>query len=885
MIDENDEIEPRQEENNPEQGNNQMNVGNNNLYEEAVIFDDVDYLARKREKNGKEDFNAQENIKSNKQEKISMENKQDKNVQHQKLNKENQMNYQNKMAKKKFQNRNRQDMEHERKEKNINNENNIAEELFKKAIEKKANKKIPFIEMDNEGNTLSTKITEVLYDKFVGQNEQKSKHLDIYSKIKDEEIRQGREAKRTKDDAKKINNMIVRQEDYEKLKSDKKKGRQKEIKNKINEECAFIPNGKKNISSRNPNQFFNDQKKFIEKKEEIIHKMTKDILDQESKIANTTLISKNSEKIAISKNPNETRQDFCKRLAEEKLKNKREVIMAPKEEKRLTKQELKNLTEKLHKEGETFKFNREKMEKEQIDKMKKLEKNDFVLEKSKKVLFDKFITNYENILQDLFNRKDNFQINYDEYKNILNNLGFIKNNSTPNENLIKESFNNYLKPNEEKIDTYAFLIFALAALGIYKGNDEIIEEHSSKVTILKTEEEKAEENQGESQVENIEKKGINKNILKKHISNKNNTLKKNQNKTSSDLIKSVLPKLDLEKYGFPGKECKIIKNKFMPFVSGISEYWAKDLFKKKQERLDKIEEINKKNNLEESTKFEKNFKKEEEIIKSFRNKVLKKELFQDNEASMNEKDLNINTIKSFKVEDMYEILQKKKQRELDNLKAKQEEDFLQECTFQPNLKTKPVNKKDIAKNIEKLYLEGKESYMKKMQQEVKDLDLNDENEKNCTFKPVIKDYKGNYFENNPLKENKAFNTEIKKKEKIREEKGYNNKEIKKPMAFGIEPKSNKEEIYKRVIPNRAESLVGNIQNEFEDYSNFDDQGNINLLKIDVKLENNKTDLLVIYPDDDYFKIVDAFCNKNELGEEKRIRLIRVIKDKMREKEK
>ena len=105
------------------------------------------------------------------------------------------------------------------------------------------------------------------------------------------------------------------------------------------------------------------------------------------------------------------------------------------------------------------------------------------------------------------------------------------------------------------------------------------------------------------------------------------------------------------------------------------------------------------------------------------------------------------------------------------------------------------------------------------------------------------------------------------------------------MAFGIEPKSNKEEIYKRVIPHRAENLVGNIKNEFEDYSNFDDQGNINLLKIDVKLENNKTDLLVIHPDDDYIKIVDTFCNKNELGEEKRLRLIRVIKDKMREKEK
>ena len=76
---------------------------------------------------------------------------------------------------------------------------------------------------------------------------------------------------------------------------------------------------------------------------------------------------------------------------------------------------------------------------------------------------------------------------------------------------------------------------------------------------------------------------------------------------------------------------------------------------------------------------------------------------------------------------MYEILQKKKQRELDNLKAKQEEDFLQICTFQPNSKTKPVDKKEVSKNIEKLYYEGKESYLKKMQQEEKDLDWDMQN--------------------------------------------------------------------------------------------------------------------------------------------------------------
>ena len=101
------------------------------------------------------------------------------------------------------------------------------------------------------------------------------------------------------------------------------------------------------------------------------------------------------------------------------------------------------------------------------------------------------------------------------------------------------------------------------------------------------------------------------------------------------------------------------------------------------------------------------------------------------------------------------------------------------------------------------------------------------------------------------------------------------------MAFEIEPKSNKEDIYKRVIPNRAEKIVGNIKNEYEEFSNFDDQGNQNILKIEVKLGNNKKDFLIIHPGDDYIKVVDSFCNKNELSEEKRIRLIRVVKDSMR----
>ena len=277
----------------------------------------------------------------------------------------------------------------EEKEKNKNDEN--TDDLFKKAIEN-ASRNFPPIEHDNN---LSVKVTEVLYDKFVGKNPQKSKHPDIYSKFKDEAILQQRELNRTKDDAKKISEMIERQEKYEEIKHDKKIGRQRELKNRIKKECVFIPNGKKNVaiqeSMRTPSHFYSDQKKFVAKKEEYINKLAKDKIEGEEKNKKNKMVSKNSEKIANTKNPNETLEQFCKRLAEERLKNKKETLDNNKKEetKKMTKKEMQDLTEKLHKEGETFKINREKREKEIFDKIKdSRNKNTFVLEKSTKVIFD-----------------------------------------------------------------------------------------------------------------------------------------------------------------------------------------------------------------------------------------------------------------------------------------------------------------------------------------------------------------------------------------------------------------------------------------------------------------------------------------------------------------
>ena len=591
--------------------------------------------------------------------------------------------------------------------------------------------------------------------------------------------------------------------------------------------------------------------------------------------------------MANNKNPNETLDQFCKRLAEERLKNKKETLDNNKKEepKKMTKKEMQTLTEKLHKEGETFKINRERREKEIFDKLKdSRNKKNFVLEKSTKVIFDKFINEYDKIVNELFNgdnteqkNNKNYEINYDEYKQLLNNLGFIKsdninNNTKENENVknkIDISFNDYLKPKDGKIDTDKFLTFCLAVLGIYKGKDEKILEPSSRITPKLKPEEELKENEKEEKPENITEN-----------KNNNNQTTKKQIKSSTEFIKLYLPNLDLDKYGFTEKECNMIKSEFFVFILGISQSWSKDFVKKKQERLDKNELTNKRNNAEELKKLENKLKTNEEFIGAFRRKLLNEEFPSQNDK---EKDSNNNTLKkSFRVEDMFEILEKKKKRELDTLKAKKEEDINKECTFHPNYKNKPINKKEVAKNIEKLYQEGKNSLIKKRQLE-QETNLNPI-EKDCTFKPVIQDYKGDYFENNPLKKDKLFNTEIKKMEKIREEKGYTNKQIKKQMAFNIEPKSNKDNINERVAQNRGEKVVNNVQNEFIDYGNFDDKGNQVMIKIEVNLENNKNEILIIQPGEDYLKVVDKFCLKHELNEDKKIRLIRAIKDKMRKNE-
>jgi len=721
------------------------------------------------------------------------------------------------------------------------------DDLFAKALEKSKFKNTQKQENNQDGDTVSTKVVDILYDKYIGKNGNKVKNLDVISKMNEEEVRVNRDALRTKDDPKRINDMLNRQEDFEAHKLNKLKEREKVINDKINQECVFMPNGI-NTSTRTPTDFYKSQLKFIEKKEDNLNQMYKNIIEDENKNKNVSLTSKISVKIASAKNPNESREDFCKRLYREKLKTVKETIEKPKEEKKLTKEQVNSLSDKLYKEGQTFRNNKDKKQKEKIIKDMKSNREEFASEKTNKVLLDKFISYCNKVFMEIFNRNDNFQISLDEYKLILSNMGCINPNSQIDESLVKESFYNYLKPNEDKIDIHSFLVFGLAALGIYKGNDEP----------KKTPDKNLDENR------------------KAFDKTKNKNEPKAKTKTSSEIIKMYLPDIDLNKYGYTNKVTKAIKQKYLTFVKGLNNSWIGDNSKKKKERREKLEESQKKEEVSKTNR----------VKAQMKNDISESNDIQNNNSISNSSNLKRNNIpRNNKIEDVYRIIQQKKENDLKTLKAKKEAEELALCTFQPkinnstlsnntkNKKLKNEIKKNIEKNIEKLYQEGKAAYIQKKKLGERDPEDNEENRINCTFKPVIRQYNNEMFNKNPLKE------DMQKFEKIREHKLNNNpKEYEKPMNFAIESKINKEDIVDRVVSNR-----NNYRNEYNQEEKSHKGDVTPLLKVEVNLdEKNNTDKIIIYPGDNIREKTIQFCLKHKLDEEKKNTLLSIILEKMKE---
>ncbi len=222
--------------------------------------------------------------------------------------------------------------------------------------------------------------------------------------------------------------------------------------------------------------------------------------------------------------------------------------------------------------------------------------------------------------------------------------------------------------------------------------------------------------------------------------------------SSSNFIKSILPELDLEKYNYSNKTTQQIKKKFLSFSSKMNEGWNEE--KKTKRNLKNQQNSNEKKKLEKKDKSQKNSKTNFYLT------------------------MNKNVIE--------------KEHLLEKLRKEKEEEEMKNCTFQPNALTRPVNKKEVKEKVEKLYTDGKITYMKKLKQKENN---SKENEEKYTFMPEIHPLNQEIFELNPLENDQKYLDEMIRLEKIRNTKIANlnnNNENLIPMRFDMEYKSNRD---------------------------------------------------------------------------------------------
>lgn len=151
-----------------------------------------------------------------------------------------------------------------------------------------------------------------------------------------------------------------------------------------------------------------------------------------------------------------------------------------------SKQEIEELVAKLTSDAKERKENKEKVKLEEVYQ-------DLTTVSCKKVILEKFVNNYELILLNLFNQKDSVVINFESYCNMMLSLGFIrydhhrdeeevKNQDSEKEIKKREKEMKILKQswrvlegkqedNKDSVDSNQLLVFCAALLGLYKGED------------------------------------------------------------------------------------------------------------------------------------------------------------------------------------------------------------------------------------------------------------------------------------------------------------------------------------------------------------------------------------------------------------------------------
>ena len=210
------------------------------------------------------------------------------------------------------------------------------------------------------------------------------------------------------------------------------------------------------------------------------------------------------------------------------------------------------------------------------------------------------------------------------------------------------------------------------------------------------------------------------------------------------------------------------------------------------------------------------------------------------------------------------------------------------CSFKPDLsltqKRNATHKSEIPL-VERLYLNNKKKQMNKQHL------LNNSNTKNDTnintYKPSLTEYNENIFKENPLQNDKAHKEHLLSLEKNRNE----NEKKKDYFAYGWTSSKMKEDIDKNKKKNeyRGAFLFANEmkcnKDTFDKYKKVSPRQKLISefsFEIDIELDG-KAKLLIVKKGEDVYKKVEIFAQKYKLNEEGKEKIIRAIKDNLKNK--
>ena len=124
-------------------------------------------------------------------------------------------------------------------------------------------KTFPYLKQDSNGKSIFSHISENLYKQYLS----KEQKFDIFQELtNNDNLNYHNKPKINKKKNEKIyNNMIARQKTFEENRLNKIKQIKEEQQIELKRNCTFKPNGK-NIETRDPKVFYENQQKFLETK-------------------------------------------------------------------------------------------------------------------------------------------------------------------------------------------------------------------------------------------------------------------------------------------------------------------------------------------------------------------------------------------------------------------------------------------------------------------------------------------------------------------------------------------------------------------------------------------------------------------------------------------